>query len=196
MTGSSSRFEKPLALFVNGKLRIWLRWLAWKAGRPVAALVLLPLAALPWLIDMQDLNPLREPVFDWFQRLHPRELERDKHNVILVRIDERSIAQIGQWPWNRITLANLLQRIEANGAKAIGLDMVLSNLIASHRESTPPHDPNLAPNCAPRSRHCPPTTVFSPRRSAGFPWSVPAPISHPTARISGRDRPTASKPPW
>jgi CHASE2 domain-containing sensor protein/signal transduction histidine kinase len=46
--------------------------------------------------------------------------------VIIVAIDDRSLAQIGRWPWPRATHAALLEKIAAAAPKAIGLDLLLS----------------------------------------------------------------------
>jgi PAS domain S-box-containing protein len=46
--------------------------------------------------------------------------------VVTVTIDEKSLANYGQWPWPRYRLADLLQKIQRLGAKSIGLDMILA----------------------------------------------------------------------
>ena len=46
--------------------------------------------------------------------------------VAVVTIDEKSLANYGQWPWPRYRLAYLLQKTKRLGAKSIGLDMILA----------------------------------------------------------------------
>ena len=46
--------------------------------------------------------------------------------VVIVDIDEASIAQIGRWPWSRTKVAELLERIGEQGPSAIGLDIVFA----------------------------------------------------------------------
>jgi PAS domain S-box-containing protein len=46
--------------------------------------------------------------------------------VVVVDIDEKSLADFGQWPWPRYRLARLLQNIVRSGASSIGLDMILA----------------------------------------------------------------------
>ncbi len=46
--------------------------------------------------------------------------------VAIVDIDERSLAALGQWPWPRSLLADLVEKIFADGAAAVGLDILLS----------------------------------------------------------------------
>lgn len=44
--------------------------------------------------------------------------------VVLVVIDEKSLRELGRWPWPRHTQARLIDRLSANGAKVIGLDLI------------------------------------------------------------------------
>jgi hypothetical protein len=46
--------------------------------------------------------------------------------IVLVAIDEASIARIGRWPWSRGVHATLLDRISAGAPAVIGLDVILS----------------------------------------------------------------------
>lgn len=67
---------------------------------------------------------LRTPIFDGYQRLHPR--PNTDPPVAIVDIDEASIAALGQWPWSRQVLANMVERLHALDAAAIGFDIVFS----------------------------------------------------------------------
>jgi adenylate cyclase len=44
--------------------------------------------------------------------------------VILVAIDEKSLQEVGHWPWSRDKQARLVTAIAADGAKVIGLDII------------------------------------------------------------------------
>jgi adenylate cyclase len=46
--------------------------------------------------------------------------------VAVVEVDERSLAQVGRWPWPRDRTAELLDRIRALGGAAVGLDILFS----------------------------------------------------------------------
>jgi adenylate cyclase len=46
-------------------------------------------------------------------------------DVVIVGIDEASLAEIGRWPWPRARLAELIDRLHDAGVKGIGLDIVL-----------------------------------------------------------------------
>lgn len=63
-------------------------------------------------------------VFDLYQRLHPRPYGNSP--VVIVDIDEESIARIGQWPWPRTTMATLTDRLGELGAATVVFDIVFS----------------------------------------------------------------------
>ncbi len=46
--------------------------------------------------------------------------------IVIVDIDEKSLARIGRWPWSRTTMARLIDRLTEHEAAAIGLDMVFA----------------------------------------------------------------------
>ena len=46
--------------------------------------------------------------------------------VSIVAIDEKSISEIGQWPWRRDVLARLVERLHDLGAGVIAFDIILS----------------------------------------------------------------------
>ena len=46
--------------------------------------------------------------------------------VVIIDIDEKSLAQLGQWPWERNLIAQLLEKLAKNGAGMIGMDMVFA----------------------------------------------------------------------
>lgn len=46
--------------------------------------------------------------------------------VVIVDLDERSLARFGRWPWPRSRLARLLEKIGALGAASVGIDMIFA----------------------------------------------------------------------
>src|SRR6185503_9760274 len=82
------------------------------------------LVVVLWLLAMAtDLGPqrwLREQLFDAYQRTLPR--ERNSQPAMVVEIDERSLATVGQWPWPRNKLGELIEKIGAMQPAAIGID--------------------------------------------------------------------------
>ena len=47
-------------------------------------------------------------------------------NVTIVDLDEKSLRELGQWPWQRYKVAQLLQRLTEAGAGVIGFDIVFA----------------------------------------------------------------------
>ena len=67
------------------------------------------------------------------QDLGLRALARPPHpDIVLVAVDDRSIATIGRWPWRRALHAQLLQTISAQQPQAIGLDILFSEADADY----------------------------------------------------------------
>tara|TARA_Y100000817_G_scaffold73334_1_gene56252 strand:+ start:1263 stop:3446 length:2184 start_codon:yes stop_codon:yes gene_type:complete len=92
---------------------------------------------LPILNPLQIFTSLQNYSFDTFQRILPREVYPEDP-VVIIDIDDRSLAEIGQWPWSRNQLAKLTN--QAYAAAALGFDVVFAepdrtnpqNLIASY----------------------------------------------------------------
>lgn len=74
--------------------------------------------------DPGVLHGLRHAVFDHAQRWSPRVYEPAP--VLIVDIDEESLRRIGQWPWPRTRVAELVSRLHEAGAASIGLDVVFA----------------------------------------------------------------------
>jgi adenylate cyclase len=92
-------------------------------ARAVCLVLLFALVPLR-LADPRPLTELRLRTFDLFQVLRPR--AQIARPVVIVDIDEDSLKQIGQWPWPRTTMADLITRITQAGAVAIGFDIIFA----------------------------------------------------------------------
>ena len=66
---------------------------------------------------------LQNGVFDQFNVLHPRE---PSGQVTIIDIDEASLEHLGQWPWPRNIMADLIESLSKKGAKVIAFDGVFS----------------------------------------------------------------------
>ncbi|MBM3573934.1 MAG: CHASE2 domain-containing protein, partial [Alphaproteobacteria bacterium] len=100
--------------------------LAWLKRQPhyIVPLVILLLAlALPGARPAL-INQFRFIVFDEFQRLKPRPYEAAP--VRIIDIDDDSLAKLGQWPWPRHILADLVAKLAAAGAAVIAFDVVFA----------------------------------------------------------------------
>jgi adenylate cyclase len=92
-----------------------LRWLPW---------LLLLAGILGQLTQVAFFPQLRHAAFDTLARLSPREPR--PLPVYVVDVDEASLARLGQWPWPRTRLAELVSRLTEQGAAAIALDILLA----------------------------------------------------------------------
>ena len=100
------------------------RW-ARQFGMARVVCLLLLFALIPLrLADPRPLEELRLRTFDMFQVLRPR--VQDGYPVVIVDIDEDSLKTIGQWPWPRTIIADLVNRITQSGPAAIGFDVVFA----------------------------------------------------------------------
>ena len=87
----------------------------------------LPLAALWGLILLRIWDPLpvamlRLQVFDLYQRIAPREAV--VLPAVIIDIDDESLAEIGQWPWPRTLLTQLVGNLFRMGAVVVGFDVI------------------------------------------------------------------------
>jgi adenylate cyclase len=108
------------------RLRIWRRWFARRIGyaRLVCLVLLIGFAALR-IADPAPVEEIRVRTFDTFQRLDPR-AKLAKSPVAVVDIDDQSLTKLGQWPWPRTRIADMITNLTKLGAAVIAFDMVFS----------------------------------------------------------------------
>src|ERR1700730_6721500 len=107
------------------RLRILRRWFARKFGyaRLICLALLIGLAALR-IADPAPIEELRVRTFDTFQRIDHR--VKTARPVTIVDIDEKSLAKLGQWPWPRTRIADMVANLTRLGAVVIGFDVIFS----------------------------------------------------------------------
>src|ERR1700726_4969467 len=108
------------------RLKILRRWFGRKFGyaRLVCLALLIGAAALR-IADFAPIEELRVRTFDTFQRIDPR--VKTARPVTIVDIDEKSLAsKLGQWPWPRTRIADLITDLTRLGAVVIAFDVVFS----------------------------------------------------------------------
>ena len=107
------------------RLRILRRWFARKFGLArLMCLALLVVFAGLRVWDPPPVQELRLRTFDMFQLIDPR--HKAARPVTIVDIDDKSLARLGQWPWSRTRIADLINNLTNNGAVAVGFDVVFS----------------------------------------------------------------------
>ena len=62
--------------------------------------------------------------FDSYQKIFKYNKKQD--NIVIVDIDEPSLAKFGQFPWSRNVFSKILDNINQNNPKAVGLDIFFS----------------------------------------------------------------------
>ena len=77
------------------------------------------------LLRPPGFNQLANLVFDSYQRLSPR-VWHPSSPVRIVDIDEASLDRIGQWPWPRTRIAELVEKAAAGEAAAVAFDVVFA----------------------------------------------------------------------
>src|SRR6266568_2183526 len=107
------------------RLRILRRWFKRRFGyaRLMCLALLIGLAALR-IADPAPVEELRVRTFDSFQRIDPR--VKTARPVTIVDIDEASLAKLGQFPWPRTRIADLITGLTRLGAVVIAFDIVFS----------------------------------------------------------------------
>jgi adenylate cyclase len=76
-------------------------------------------------IDPFFVRGLRLIAFDSYQRLDPGKYDPNLP-IRIVDIDEESLSKIGQWPWPRNTVAELLLELAAKGAAVVAFDVLFA----------------------------------------------------------------------
>ncbi len=70
------------------------------------------------------LQNIRNASFDQFQRLKPRGYQ--DVGVRVINIDDDSLREIGQWPWPRTRIAELVSKLAGSQPAAIALDIIFA----------------------------------------------------------------------
>lgn len=69
----------------------------------------------------------RNKVFDFYQEIKPREIPDPANKpVTIIDLDEQSLETVGQWPWPRTILAQLVENLMQMGAVLIAFDVVFA----------------------------------------------------------------------
>ena len=105
-----------------------MKWLS-GLGRRLTSARALCVVLLVALLSLRVTNPapleeLRLRAFDLFQVMKPR--VATQRPVVIVDIDEESLRKLGQWPWPRTLVADLITKLTRLGAAAIAFDIVFS----------------------------------------------------------------------
>lgn len=109
---TTSQLQEPVARARRPRTR-WLEW-----GLLSAAL----LACVVALGCTRALEHIDLALSDQLARLSRQSVSPD---IVIVAIDDKSLAEIGRWPWRRAYHAAVLDRITAAEPRAVGLDLLM-----------------------------------------------------------------------
>lgn len=94
-------------------------------------------------------------------------------NIIIVAIDDYSLAQLGRWPWPRATHAELFKQLNKANPRAIGFDVILSEPEPAPNDGTLSGDQKLAAALQQNGRTVLPLTITN--AGHGLTARLPAP---------------------
>ncbi len=124
-------------------------------------------------------NPLRDT-------LGAKQISERQPNdsIKILKIDNKSLDKIGQFPWDRSVYADVIEKLEAGGVKAIGLDVVVAD-----PSRDPKSDAAMAAVMQKYSNIILPVQFNFPAKQKAKGQLVPDKIDYPAADIhAGKDQ--------
>lgn len=80
-----------------------------------------------YIADPKPVQFMRLKGFDFFQQMKPREIPPpERKPVTIIDLDEKSLGEVGQWPWPRNILAQLVENLMKMGAVVVAFDIVFA----------------------------------------------------------------------
>ena len=70
------------------------------------------------------LESIELKTFDW--RARSDQVQKPPPDVVIVSIDDESIAKMGRWPWPRSLIARMIGFLSKSGATVVGVDILFS----------------------------------------------------------------------
>ncbi len=87
-------------------------------------LAIIGIALVLFFIDVRFLKFMELKALDL--RMLSRGALPSGGETVIVTIDEKSLSELGRWPWPRTTIAKLVDTLKKGGAKAVGFDIVFA----------------------------------------------------------------------
>lgn len=114
------------------------RRLAVREWLSILVVMVLLAGGLGW---QNGLGRLDQTLYDQFLSQSGRPARDD---ILIVAIDDYSLAQLGRWPWPRTLHAELISQIASAKPRAIGLDVIMTEPEAAQANGSRPGDLALA----------------------------------------------------
>jgi adenylate cyclase len=114
--------------------------------RPLGILLLAALTVFQLFFNTIPQVWLRGVWFDAYQLMMPR--PRVSAPAVIVAVDEKSLEQLGQWPWPRTLVARLLDSIGKHRPLAVGVDIIFAEADRLSPGEIAGSNPHLGPALA------------------------------------------------
>lgn len=110
--------------------------------------LILSVALIALLLLLQVSSLFKRADFFLYDSLMQWNSKAAREDIVIVAIDDYSLAELGRWPWPRENHAQLLQRLQDLQTKAIGLDFLFTEAEAHPASNSPTGDEQLAQQIA------------------------------------------------
>ena len=107
-------------------------------------LIVVALVTAAYLVGVPLLDLLELKTYD--MRLLASSSAQPPTKVAIVAVDEKSLSEVGRWPWSRRTVAQLIDRLAEMGVSVIAMDVFFSE----------PENPQLLAQIEQLKRSAPP----------------------------------------
>lgn len=128
-------------------------------------------AIIVWMVFGGGAERANNLFYDAMIRLDGRPADE---RVVIVAIDDRSLAELGQWPWNRQVHADMVDRLTAARARAVAYDVLFTE--------PAPNDDKLAAALA-RSGLVSLPELIDGQGESGAPWRSGPPVAGLAASV-------------
>ncbi|SNS95103.1 sensor domain CHASE2-containing protein [Noviherbaspirillum humi] len=76
-----------------------------------------------WLGSFNGIGRVDQILYDKMVLLNP---VKHRDDILIIDIDDKSLREVGRWPWKRSTHAALIEQLAQAGAKVIGMDILFT----------------------------------------------------------------------
>jgi len=84
------------------------------------SIISIVLVLILWITNV--IEPWEHKFYDY--KFIFRGTKKPKSNIVIIGIDEESLARFGRWPWQRSILAKAIRNLKKAGASVIGIDII------------------------------------------------------------------------
>ena len=93
----------------------------------------------PTLVD-DFIQRLEYLIYDQRLAIMPKAVKSPENKIVIVDLNERSLQAEGQYPWNRIKVGQLTEKLRDNGVLVVGFDITFPEPDRSIRDLLEPVD--------------------------------------------------------